>query len=90
MNYVYYGYLAVALFIAYLVVKGKGNSTFSIAYMASITVFVIDGLIYWRYCSLDVNDPTPVYHALSAVTIFFLLHWAKRSYKIKLFDRRFR
>jgi len=90
MNYVYYGYLVVALIIAYLVIRGKGNKTFSVAYMASVTVFAIDSLIYLRYCYLGINDPTPAYHSLTAILIFSFLQWAKSAYKIILFDRRWR
>ncbi len=90
MNCVYCGYLVVALIIAYLIIKGKGNKTFTVAYLASITTFAIDGIIYLRFSYLGINDPAPAYHALTALTIFLLLHWAKKSFKIILFDRRFR
>jgi hypothetical protein len=90
MNYIYYGYVTVALVIAYLIIKGKGNKTFSVAYMASMTVFAIDGLLYLRFCYLGIYDPTPAYHSLTALLLFAFLQWAKMSYNIKLFDRKWR
>lgn len=90
MDYVYYGYLFIALVIAYLIVRGKGNKTFSIAYMSSITIFLTTGYFYFFFSYHGINDPTPAYHSLSALTIFLLLQWAKKSFRVKLFDRRYR
>ena len=90
MNYVYYGYLFVAFIVSMQIIMGKGNRMFSVAYMSSIIIFLTTGFLYLYFSYHGINDPIPAYHSISALAILLLLHWAKRSFNVKLFDRRFR
>lgn len=85
-----YLYGGLVLLLVYFVIRGKGNRTFSIAYSSSLTVGLLTGFLYLYNCNNGNYDPSPAYHSIIAFTLFVLLQWAKSSFKIILFDRRFR
>ncbi len=87
---IYLLYLGLVLVLAYFIIRGKGNKTFSIAYRASMLAGSITGLIYLYNCYNGNYNPTPAYHSIVTFLLFALLNWIKNSFKIIIFDRRFR
>ncbi len=76
--------------VVYFVVKGKGNKAFSIIFLALAISGLYDGFIYLYNCYNGNYDPRLAYYSIIAFSLFVLLCWIKNSFKIILFDRRFK